>query len=105
MLLMEKTQTAGTKTISYDITRFSTKSFNHSTTKEFKENVEISKEVFGVIMRGSFGRYEEQRFQPCKDELYILKSLPKAIQLCRDLRQRVSLRDFYQILLPGELII
>ena len=70
---------------------------------EFKENVRKSKEVFGLIMRGSFGRYHDQKFQPCKDELDLLKSLPKAMHLCRDLRYRVSLKDFYQILLPGEL--
>ncbi|XP_020916801.1 uncharacterized protein LOC110254175 isoform X2 [Exaiptasia diaphana] len=64
-----------------------------------EENKRRSKEVFGMMMRAHFRKSRDDKFQPCQDEIDFLRSTPKGVALCHDLR-RASLKSFYKILYP-----
>ncbi|XP_020916800.1 uncharacterized protein LOC110254175 isoform X1 [Exaiptasia diaphana] len=63
-----------------------------------EENKRRSKEVFGMMMRAHFRKIGD-KFQPCQDEIDFLRSTPKGVALCHDLR-RAPLKFFYKILYP-----
>ena len=65
------------------------------------ELIKLSQEVFGLMMRGHFRKNEDDKFQPCQDEIDFLKSSWKGSLLCAFLRYKSTPEHFYKALYPG----